>query len=91
MTCNSTPFVSNFGATGPRYASGWVGDFCTGGTSLYAIGDLIQTPADVYDTDAQGQGCSRNPFASGSQDLAFNAVGAEVSTSTFAEAKLVVE
>lgn len=90
-TCDSAPFVSNYGATSPRYASGWMGDFCTGGVGLFEIGAAVSTPADVYDTDAQGQGCARNPFASGSRDLTFSAVGDTVSPSTFAEAKLVVE
>jgi hypothetical protein len=90
-TCDSAPFVSNYGPTSPRYASGWMGDFCTGGVGLFEIGAAISTPADVYDTDAQGQGCARNPFASGSRDLTFSAVGDTVSPSTFAEAKLVVE
>lgn len=91
MTCDSAPFVTNFSSTSPQYASGWMGDFCTGGVTLFSIGAAIPTPSDVYDTDPQGRGCSRNPFASGSTDLTYNAVGAPVSPSSFAEAKLVVE
>jgi hypothetical protein len=93
MSCASTPFVTFASADppSPRYASGWSGDFCTGGQTLYEAGAAIGPPADVYDTDGQGRGCARNPFASGSTVLTFMTVGNPVPASTFAEARLVTE
>jgi hypothetical protein len=76
-------------ATPPSYASGWSGDFCTGGVTFHEVGAVIPTPAKVY--DAESYGCDQNPYASGNSQYTFNAVGAEVPPSSFAEAKLIVE
>jgi hypothetical protein len=74
----------------PSYVGTWSGDSCTGGYQLFSVGAQLPTPIDFYDPSGNG-GCVANPFAHASTVLAAYAIGAEVSPSTFAEARLVTE
>lgn len=73
----------------PPYLSAWLGDPCGGGTALFERGPMLASPSRVYDTDAFGQGCTYNPYATGASNA--YSFGPSVPLESFVAATLVTE
>jgi hypothetical protein len=72
----------------PKHGARWSGDLCGGGFELHELGAALAPTAEVYDTSPAGEGCARNPFASDSSALFYNALGPAVPPTAFAAVTL---
>jgi hypothetical protein len=89
-SCSGAAFTTSVigDPAAPKHGARWSGDLCRGGFELHELGASMAPSAEVYDTNAAGEGCARNPFASDSSSLFYNALGPVVPPAAFAAVTL---